>query len=184
VISAATAGVAVLSSRFPLLRPAAVVAVLYVSRDLFDRGCANLRRGRYLGVSLVWSATLLATMASGHLVAAAVLGVVGGSLSRTIGRIEHDVEQLVRQLLPPEQTGAWVLTDGVEVEVDPREIAPGERVVVNAGHVIPLDGRIQEGRGKVDQPLLGGRSQPQEMGPGDSVRAFTRLLTGRLIILV
>jgi Cu2+-exporting ATPase len=79
---------------------------------------------------------------------------------------------------------AWVLQEGVEVEIPFDEIKLGDIVVVSAGEMIPVDGSVIEGIGSVDQRMLTGESQPVEKGIGEPVFAATTLLSGHLQIEV
>ncbi|PWQ99247.1 heavy metal translocating P-type ATPase [Leucothrix arctica] len=79
---------------------------------------------------------------------------------------------------------AWVLQDGVEIEVPFDEVKVGDIVIVSAGEMIPVDGSIASGIGSVDQRMLTGESQPVEKGVGESVFAATTLLSGHLQITV
>lgn len=78
----------------------------------------------------------------------------------------------------------WVLVEGREVQRSLKDIAGGDLVVVGAGEVIPVDGRISEGMASIDQRALTGESQPAEKGVGDSVYANTILLTGKISVRV
>ena len=64
---------------------------------------------------------------------------------------------------------ANVERDGVLVEVDPEEIAPGDEIVIKAGEKIPLDGVILEGESTVDTSALTGESLPRTVCAGDDV---------------
>jgi Cu2+-exporting ATPase len=48
-------------------------------------------------------------------------------------------------------------------------LAPGDRVRVSPGAIIPADGTIEEGHSRVDESLLSGESRPIARGPGDQV---------------
>ncbi len=59
------------------------------------------------------------------------------------------------------------------VEIDVRQIAIGDRIVVRAGDRIPLDGVIRDGQSQIDQATITGESVPVPRGPGDKVFAGT-----------
>ncbi|MGH9894237.1 MAG: hypothetical protein ACREA0_20080, partial [bacterium] len=44
----------------------------------------------------------------------------------------------------------WVLKDGVELEMPCEDVRVGDRVVVNAGEIVPVDGHVVEGIASVD----------------------------------
>ncbi|QLQ31429.1 MAG: hypothetical protein HZT40_07245 [Candidatus Thiothrix singaporensis] len=55
-------------------------------------------------------------------------------------------------------------------------------MIVDAGMVIPVDGLVVGGVGRVDQQALTGESQPIDKAAGDAVFAATLLLDGKLVI--
>jgi Cd2+/Zn2+-exporting ATPase len=59
------------------------------------------------------------------------------------------------------------------VEVDVKQIAIGDRIVVRAGDRIALDGVIRDGQSQIDQATITGESVPVPRGPGDKVFAGT-----------
>jgi Cu+-exporting ATPase len=60
-------------------------------------------------------------------------------------------------------------TDGVEREVPLQDVHVGDRLRVRPGEKVPVDGRIEEGRGPVDESMVTGESLPVEKAPGDPV---------------
>jgi Cd2+/Zn2+-exporting ATPase len=64
---------------------------------------------------------------------------------------------------------ANIETDGGLKQVDPREVATGDIIVIKAGERIPLDGVVLEGRSTVNTTALTGESLPREVAEGDSV---------------
>jgi len=77
-----------------------------------------------------------------------------------------------------------ILTDGVEIEIAFEALQVDDIVVVHAGQSIPVDGKIVNGYGSIDQRMLTGESQPAEKWMGERVFAATLLLEGKLDIQV
>src|SRR5699024_7238472 len=67
----------------------------------------------------------------------------------------------------------WLKTEAGEVLTPIGQISPGDRVVVRAGSVIPLDSVVAEGEITVNQASLTGESVPVAKRPGDVVYAGT-----------
>ncbi|MFD0669918.1 heavy metal translocating P-type ATPase [Cohnella sp. GCM10027633] len=61
-------------------------------------------------------------------------------------------------------------------------VRPGDRVTVQGGDRIPIDGSVEEGAGEVDESLLTGESTVLARRPGDRVYAGTRLSAGSMTI--
>ena len=67
----------------------------------------------------------------------------------------------------------WLKTEAGEVLTPIGQIRPGDRVVVRAGSVIPLDSVVAEGEITVNQASLTGESVPVAKRPGGAVYAGT-----------
>jgi Cu+-exporting ATPase len=61
-------------------------------------------------------------------------------------------------------------------------VVPGDTVCVRPGEAFPVDGDIEEGRGRVDESLLTGEAEPVEKSMGDQVFAGTMNGTHTLIL--
>lgn len=83
-----------------------------------------------------------------------------------------------------QQRSAWLLQDGVEIEVPIERLRATDTVVVHAGQVVPVDGIIRQGMASIDQHQLTGEAQPVEKGEGEPVLAATMVLAGRICVEV
>lgn len=72
--------------------------------------------------------------------------------------------------------------DGRSVRAD--DLEPGNLIIVRAGELIPVDGRVSEGSSLINSSILTGESVPQRVGPGGIVHAGTTNETGTLTISV
>lgn len=78
----------------------------------------------------------------------------------------------------------WLKTEAGEVLTPIGQIQPGDRVVVRAGGVIPLDGIVAEGEVTVNQASLTGESVPVAKRPGGAVYAGTVVEEGECVLEV
>ncbi len=77
--------------------------------------------------------------------------------------------------------------DGVEQQVPANLLRLGDRVVVNAGEVIPGDGDVIEGIASVDESAITGESAPvirESGGDRSSVTGGTRVLSDRIVVKI
>ena len=79
---------------------------------------------------------------------------------------------------------ATVIQNGQEKVLPIASVAVGMQMVVKPGERIPLDGRVLEGEGHVDEALITGESQAVEKSPGSLVTGGAVNLDGRLLIEV
>ena len=78
----------------------------------------------------------------------------------------------------------WLKTEAGEVLTPIGQISPGDRVVVRAGSVIPLDSVVAEGEITVNQASLTGESVPVAKRPGGAVYAGTVVEEGESVLEV
>lgn len=90
--------------------------------------------------------------------------------SWSVGRARRAVAALIA-LTPPE--ARLIHPDGREETVSPNQIPVGGRFRVLPGDRIPLDGKVVDGSGGVDQAPITGESVPVQKSPGDEVYAGT-----------
>ena len=78
----------------------------------------------------------------------------------------------------------WLKTEAGEVLTPIGQVQPGDRVVVRAGGVIPLDSVVAEGEVTVNQASLTGESVPVAKRPGGTVYAGTVVEEGECVLEV
>lgn len=75
----------------------------------------------------------------------------------------------IRKLMDLRPRKAYVVRDGIEIEVRVDEVLVGDLVLVHPGEKIPVDGVVVDGRSSVDESMLTGESLPVEKFSGDEV---------------
>ena len=75
----------------------------------------------------------------------------------------------IRKLMDLRPRKAYVVRDGIEVEIRVDEVDVGDLVLVHPGEKIPVDGIVVDGRSSVDESMLTGESLPVEKTPGQEV---------------
>jgi len=79
----------------------------------------------------------------------------------------------------------WQLTeDGTQVLVPLEQVRSGDRIVVHTGHVLPLDGILEDGDVMLNQASLTGESVPVAKRPGAAVYAGSVVEEGNCIVRV
>jgi Cu2+-exporting ATPase len=183
-LSLGAVGVASLASFYSMLTPVAALAVLYLMRESFKLVWKDFKNGRYLSLYLVGTIITLGLIATGHLMLAAFVGLMEGFFARIINQLEDSSQGRLVNVFSSHPEQVYVVQDGVELQIPFHGLQVGNQIKVNAGEVIPVDGRILEGIGQIDQHILTGESQPMDKEVGDKVFASTLLLSGRLTIEV
>lgn len=78
----------------------------------------------------------------------------------------------------------WLQTPAGEVLTPIAQVRPGDRLVIRAGGVIPVDGVLAEGEATVNQASLTGEPVPVPKRPGGAVYAGTVVEEGECVIEV
>ncbi|HEX2869296.1 MAG TPA: heavy metal translocating P-type ATPase [Ignavibacteriales bacterium] len=90
----------------------------------------------------------------------------------------------IRSLLEIQPGYANLKLDGQVKKVNPKDVRPGDVILVKPGEKIPLDGVVTEGTGYADTSALTGEAVPRMITPGKNVLAGMISKTGLLTIKV
>jgi Cu+-exporting ATPase len=93
-------------------------------------------------------------------------------------RAKAQAGDAIRALVGLQPKTARVVRGGNEVDIDVREVAVGDTIVVRPGEEIPVDGEVLTGASAVDESMLTGESLPVTKGAGDEVFGATVNTTG------
>ncbi|MBC8445155.1 MAG: cation-translocating P-type ATPase [Rhodospirillaceae bacterium] len=74
--------------------------------------------------------------------------------------------------------------DGKFQSLSLAELVPDDRVVIDQGEIVPVDGVIIDGEGAINESLMTGEPFPVSRGPGEHVLGGTHLVEGSLEIEV
>ncbi len=75
----------------------------------------------------------------------------------------------IKRLINLRPRKAYIIRDGIEVEVSVDQVEVGDIVLVHPGEKIPVDGVVVDGRSSVDESMLTGESLPVEKMPGENI---------------
>ena len=131
---------------------------------------AAARQGR-LGVDLLAAVALVGTLATEEYVAGALITVMlasGRALeARAAARARRDLSALLERA--PRVVHRY--EGGGLTSPDPALVVPGDRLLVQPGEVVPVDGRVEAGAAVLDESALSGEPLPVERAEGDTVRS-------------
>ncbi|MFA6252422.1 MAG: cation-translocating P-type ATPase [Candidatus Paceibacterota bacterium] len=77
---------------------------------------------------------------------------------------------------------AKVERNGKLYEIPLEEVKKGDRVIVELGEKVPVDGFVMRGEATIDQSSLTGESNPVFKKEGDMILSFTTVVSGHLIV--
>ncbi len=128
------------------------------------------RQGR-LGVDLLAVVALIGTLATEEYVAGAVITVMlasGRTLeARAAARARHDLSALLERA--PRVAHRYEAGELTSPKL--AAVVPGDRLLVQPGEVVPVDGLVEGEPAVLDESALTGEPLPVERGEGDPVRS-------------
>jgi Cd2+/Zn2+-exporting ATPase len=164
----------------------AVLALAYLAGGLppLKRALQELWQDHVLDIDLLMvTAALAAALVGAALEGAVLLALfsISGTLEhRAMGRARRAVEALM-QLRP--ETALRRGPEGIS-EVPVESLAPGDHVVLRPGARVPVDGRVVEGIGRMDESTVTGEAAPVHKEPGAGVHEACVNLDGVLVMQV
>lgn len=162
----------------------ALPGLVYLTTRIVDRSYRYIFEEDRAGLAIIDIIALGGTLATGHLFAAALQNSVYFLRSKLLLKTEDHTNQNLFNVFGQQPRFVWILVDGVEVEVPFDDLKQDDVVVVSAGQMIPVDGRIISGLATIDQRMFTGESQPIEKGEGEEVFASTVMLSGKVCVQV
>jgi heavy metal translocating P-type ATPase len=96
--------------------------------------------------------------------------------------VETKTHSSIESLLKMKPKDARVERNGEIIKIPIEMIKKGDRVIVELGERIPVDGAIEKGEAEIDQSSLTGESLPVFKKVGDKVFSSTIVKSGNLII--
>ena len=168
-----------------LFLPAPITSALALFRSVkyIKEGFLALRHGR-LSVAVLDATAITVSMTRGDFSTA-------GSVMFML-RLGEILEEWTRKKSVADLASAmslrvdnvWLQANGTEILTKIIDIKPGDRIVIRAGGMIPLDGKVAEGEAMVNQSSLTGESMPVPKRPGSPVYAGTVAEEGECVICV
>jgi heavy metal translocating P-type ATPase len=148
-----------IGGRPDLARAVWIAGVVPVLAALVAEILRSLARGE-VGLDIVAALSMSAALAFGEVLAAAVVAVMysGGTFLESFA--EGRARREMRDLLSRVPRTATRHRDGALEEVPLDAIAPGDRLLIRQGEVVPVDGRIASASAFLDTSALTGEALP------------------------
>ena len=115
------------------------------------------------------------------------LTVVFANLSEAVAEGRGKAQAATLRRAKTETVARRLRADGTEESVAGPQLTVGDRVVVEAGEVIPGDGDVVEGVASVDESAITGESAPvirESGGDRSSVTGGTKVLSDRIVVQI
>ncbi len=144
-----------------------IVAILMALPLVYDM-TQDVRSGKY-GIDILAVTAIVAAVVLGEYWAAivVVLMLTGGESLEDYAHNRAKTE--LNALLEHAPQKARVLRKGKTVIVSVKELRVGDKILINAGDIVPVDAIVLEGAASFDEASLTGESLPQSKQKGDQL---------------
>lgn len=144
-------------------------AYLLMGRKVLFQFAKNLIKGQVLDENFLMAVASIGAIITAHFieaVAVVMLYEIGEFLQE---KAVNYSRKSISELLSFDAMNARLKVGMEEVEVDVETIVPNDIIIVRNGELIPLDGRVIEGKSYLDTKALTGEAKQQYVKPGDEV---------------
>jgi heavy metal translocating P-type ATPase len=164
--------------------PGPILAGLVLAAGLppLAEATRTLMQRRRVNGSVLEASTLALLAVRGHYTTAALLCWLRALGHYIVTKTVMTTQQSAREAIPPWDTTIVRVVDGARDPVLITSLRHGDIVLVEAPHLIPVDGVVVRGEALVDQQTMTGEALPVERRPGDAIFAATKVEHGRLEI--
>jgi heavy metal translocating P-type ATPase len=130
-------------------------------------------RRREVGLDIIALLAIAGAITLGEYLAAAIIGVMLATGEALDAYAEQRAEHHLTALLQRAPREAHRMVDGSIVTVPVERVSVGDRLLVKAGEVVPVDGVVVDGRATLDESSLTGEVAPVVHEPGDRISSGT-----------
>lgn len=140
-------------------------------------------RKREVTIDLLASIALIFTFIEGQWVSAVFINLMLASARLFDAFTEARTRNIIAHLLKFRPSVVKVQRNGRTEEIPLAQVKVGDRVVVESGDRVPIDGRVFSGSASIDQSTLTGESALVEKKQGDEVLSSTLNEFGSLVVI-
>ncbi len=183
IVRILTVGIASLLFYFDLIPlPVLLTAMAFGLYSLVKIAVLDLVKERKIGTELfITVAVIVSVLGKEYLAGSVVLMII--LIAEYIASASGErARESIKALIGSVPKTALIKKGGLEERVQINDLKIGDIVLVKAGEKIPVDGKVIEGSGSVNQAPITGESVPEEKKVGTPVFAGTILELGALDI--
>ncbi|MBD3307928.1 heavy metal translocating P-type ATPase [candidate division KSB3 bacterium] len=156
---------------------------LSLAGPIMKSGAESLRVKKRPNADTLSATAILASLVSGNDISALTIIWLADIAELLTAYTMDRTRSAINEMLAIGEEFVWRVTDdGREYKVALEELRPSDRIMVNTGEKISVDGIVESGEASVDQASITGEFLPVRKFAGDEVYAGTVMKNGRLII--
>jgi Cu2+-exporting ATPase len=163
----------------PALLPASAVLLVASNLKVIREAVRQLGR-RQLGLPVLSTSIVVATLASGQFLVAALMAWMFRFWRHRHRRTQSRLRRRLLSSLTQRRPFARLRAGGAEIEVPTDRLEVGDRILVAEGEMVPADGWLLDGPVVVDERLVRGLAGLTRKHPGDPIFAGSIPVEGPL----
>ena len=168
---------------FPWMIPMNAALICYTGKPTFDKVKKNLWKKKF-GLEILDAFVTVSCLATGQIFAAALMVFLVGMGRNMLNKPSDDSKKLLSRLIYKIPRFAWLIKGKKEIEVSVKSLKPGDRIVLGAGEIIPIDGVIYSGNAVIDESNLTGQINPVKKKKLNKVFSSTKIISGKIYVKV
>ncbi|PIE73625.1 MAG: hypothetical protein CSA20_02125 [Deltaproteobacteria bacterium] len=160
------------------------LTALWLSIPIQRQAIDNFRESGKPDTGMISTALLYVSIAMGNVLAVFTIFWLYNVSNWLEQRIQVRTRRAVREMLTGKSTTAWLLKDGIEIEVETSSLQSGDIISLQSGNRVPVDGVVEGGVAVINESTLTGEELPVEKSTGAQVFAGTMVEEGALQVKV
>ncbi len=159
----------------------AVISILATTTVVLS-ALRSLREKR-ISIDLLASIALILALVQQEWVSAIFINLMISCARAFIEFVKVRSHSAIAGLMKAKPKKVKIRHDNGIKEIPSEQIKKGDKVIIDLGEVIPVDGVVEEGEAMINQASLTGESIPVFKKKGDQVLSFTTVASGNLVIV-
>ncbi len=139
-------------------------------------------RNKKISIDLLASIALTVSLIEKEWVSAIFINLMVASARAFTNFVKIRSHSAIDSLMKLKPTKVKIEEAGGIKEVPIEAVKIGDRLVIELGERVPVDGVIEKGQAMIDQSSLTGESIPISKKEGDQILSFTMVVSGHLVI--
>ncbi|MEM7184295.1 MAG: hypothetical protein AAF518_25580, partial [Spirochaetota bacterium] len=171
---------------FPPLSIFGVGCLIYLIFPIWKRAYYDLTKRKKITRMVVESIALPGTVLHGFYFAASLTyWFLYCALVLILRAKKNTINNIGQVFALSGEVKVWIVRENVEVCIQMRDLQKGDVVVLSAGEMIPINGKVVDGSAVVEKTILTRQSEVLNLNPGDLVCSSTMvILQGKVYIEV
>ncbi|MBF0450682.1 MAG: heavy metal translocating P-type ATPase [Candidatus Magnetomorum sp.] len=170
--------------RTPVLNLITIPGLVYLIMPLLKDAYSECIENKKVGQNTLYATIQLSLLFMRYITFLSFFSTLLSLSNKLIAKTKDSSKSKLVTILGTPPKHVWIQKDTIEIRIPVDQLNVGEQIIVQTGEVIPIDGIVIKGLGRVDQHMLTGESMPIDVNEGKKVFASTIVLSGKIWIQV